>query len=252
MVAFDVETTGVDVENDRIVTVAITDVRAGDAPRTWTAIADPGIEIPTEAAEIHGFTTERARAEGAPAREVVAATLTTLRNSVLIAPLVIFNARFDLTVLDREARRHGLEPLVGGVVIDPLVIDKHLDRYRKGSRKLDAICEAYGAKLDGAHDAGADSLAAARAAWVLGAKGRVIRRAWNPEMYRERAALEREWEDVRYDIGRLHDAQQRWAMAEAVRLAEYFELQGQDEDAAGVRVEWPVVPFAEHVQEALL
>jgi DNA polymerase-3 subunit epsilon len=43
------------------------------------------------------------------------------------------------------------------LVVDPLVIDKWLDRYRKGSRKLEAICAHYGAVLDEAHDADFDA-----------------------------------------------------------------------------------------------
>ena len=51
------------------------------------------------------------------------------------------NAPFDLTLLDRELRRHraaslshylGQNPLR---VLDPRVLDKHLDRYRKGRRR---------------------------------------------------------------------------------------------------------------------
>ena len=72
MAAFDVETTGLDVEGDRIVTAAlwrIDPARGTKDVTTW--FADPGVEIPQAATEIHGITTERARAEGRPAVEVV-------------------------------------------------------------------------------------------------------------------------------------------------------------------------------------
>lgn len=242
LVAFDVETTGVDVESDRIVTAAIAVCGGGLETETLELLADPGVEISEEAAGVHGVTTERARAEGAPARVVVAAVLEALRSYTATgSPIVAFNARFDLTILDREARRHGLEPLGDVVVVDPLVIDKWLDRYRKGSRKLEAICATYGAGLDQAHDAAADALAAARAAWVLGAKGRVIRKAWNPQMEAERAGLEAEWERVRHDLALLHEAQVRWAWEQADGLAEYFREQGNP-DADKVERDWPLVP----------
>lgn len=53
-------------------------------------------------------------------------------------PLVVMNAPFDLTLLDRELKRHrasSLGPYLQNsplCVLDPRVLDKHLDRYRKG------------------------------------------------------------------------------------------------------------------------
>lgn len=60
------------------------------------------------------------------------------------------NARYDLSLLDRECRRYAVESiseLLGDApapVIDPLVIDKHVDKYRKGKRALHALCAHYG------------------------------------------------------------------------------------------------------------
>lgn len=245
LAAFDVETTGVDVEEARIVTAVVALVGGGEPPVAHSWLADPGVEIPEGAAEVHGITTEIARRDGRPAPEVIGELVDVLATRSPGVPIVAFNARFDLTIADREARRRGITPLAERpgelLVIDPLVIDKHLDRYRKGSRKLDAICATYGARLDGAHDAENDAIAAARAAWVLGAKGQVIRKVWNAEMGREKAALTREWERVRGDLRLLHDAQVRWAHDQAISLAEYFREKGQVEDAAGVKPQWPMV-----------
>lgn len=91
-------------------------------------------------------------------------------------PLVVMNARYDLSLLDRECRRHGLPTLTERLghapapVIDPLVLDKHVDRYRKGKRALQALCGHYGVRLDGAHEAGADAAAAAGVARRIGEK----------------------------------------------------------------------------------
>lgn len=65
-------------------------------------------------------------------------------------PLVAFNARFDLEILEHELRRHQLPSLTervsGGVrpVIDPLVLDRAVDRYRKGKRTLGDLMDVYG------------------------------------------------------------------------------------------------------------
>ena len=41
--------------------------------------------------------------------------------------------------------------------MDPLVIDRQMDRYRSGKRRLEALCRTYGVALAGAHDAGSDA-----------------------------------------------------------------------------------------------
>jgi DNA polymerase-3 subunit epsilon len=51
-------------------------------------------------------------------------------------------------------------------VIDVLVLDRHVDRYRQGKRTLVELCATYGVVIDHAHDAVADAVAAMR---VLGA-----------------------------------------------------------------------------------
>ncbi|MCU1529968.1 MAG: polymerase subunit epsilon, partial [Frondihabitans sp.] len=131
-------------------------------------------EIPSAAAAVHGVTTERAQAEGRPAPEVVAEIVAALRAVFTRGvPLVIYNAPYDLTVLDREARRYGIEPLEeemfgqSGCVVDPLVIDKAVDRFRKGKRTLEAAAVYYEVLLDDAHNAGADAIAAGRVAQAI-------------------------------------------------------------------------------------
>ena len=167
---FDLETTGVDVDTARIVSacIAVLDPTGGLLAR-WDWLADPGVEIPAGATAVHGIDTERARAEGRPAGLVVAEIASTLR--VLFGtgiPVVVYNAPYDLSLLDRECRRHGVEPLEpASPVVDPLVIDKALDRYRKGKRTLEVTAQRYGVSLEGAHDAGADAIAAGRVAQAL-------------------------------------------------------------------------------------
>ncbi|TDQ55244.1 exonuclease domain-containing protein [Actinorugispora endophytica] len=168
LAAFDLETTGVDLEQDRIVTAAVIETAADGTPTAeWSWLVDPGVEIPEAAAAIHGVTTERAVAEGVPAAGAVA-EITGVLERILSSgtPLAIMNAPFDLTILDRECRRHGVVPLSErltelGPVLDPLVLDKHVDRYRKGKRNLEALCAHYRVRHGGAHEAGADAAAAA-------------------------------------------------------------------------------------------
>ncbi|MEV7280535.1 hypothetical protein [Streptomyces sp. NPDC093111] len=84
--------------------------------------------------------------------------------------LVVWFAPYVLGTLHAELLRHGLPPLAerlpAGVapVCDPLVLDRHADRYRPGSRSLRAVAEWYGvphtAPGDPASDAGASLLVA--------------------------------------------------------------------------------------------
>ena len=229
MCAFDLETTGLDTETARIVTACVALVGGGQPAQRSTWLADPGIDIPAEASAVHGITTEQARAEGSPAVEVVKAITEVLAGAVAEGvPVVALNARYDLTTLDRECRRHGVLPLVDDVVapqlrvIDPFVIDKALDPYRRGKRTLTALCEHYRVQLDGAHDAGADAVAAARVAWRQGQISRL-------------AAM---------SLDELHEAQVGWAADQAASLAAYFQrTPGKEHQAAEVRGEWPLVPF---------
>lgn len=64
MVVFDTETTGVDVNLDRIVTATIARITPGQPldARSW--LLNPGIPIPKAASDVHGVTNQRAHAEG--------------------------------------------------------------------------------------------------------------------------------------------------------------------------------------------
>ncbi|GHF42467.1 3'-5' exonuclease [Streptomyces mashuensis] len=176
LVAFDTETTGTDWNSDRIVAAAVVEVGGGQDTKVTDWLINPGVVIPAQATAVHGITTERAQLEGRVAAEAIA-EMTALLVALLVAghPLVVFNARFDLTILDRECRRHDLVPLVDHLpgrelapVIDPLVIDKQVQRYRRGSRKLPDLCAHWHVQHDGPHSPSADAVAAARLAWRLG------------------------------------------------------------------------------------
>jgi DNA polymerase-3 subunit epsilon len=168
MVGFDTETTGVSTANDRIVTAALI-TRTGDGEptvRTW--LIDPGVPIPARATEVHGITTEMARAQGrqpADALDEIAGILASALGAGV--PIVGFNVQYDLSILEADLARNGLptlsERLPGGIrpIVDPLVLDRHLDRWRRGKRKLIDMCGTYGVSVnaDDLHAADADVLA---------------------------------------------------------------------------------------------
>lgn len=165
LLGFDLETTGVDPHGARVVAAATVRVEPDGVvseQRSW--LLDPGIEIPAAASNVHGITTERARVEGMSALVGMGEILKAITGAIAAGtPLVVFNAPYDLTLIDAEARRHGLagvaDVLSTAPVIDPLVIDRAMSR-RRGKRTLAACCEYYQVELNNAHDAGADATAA--------------------------------------------------------------------------------------------
>ncbi|MFE0766128.1 3'-5' exonuclease [Streptomyces smyrnaeus] len=226
LVGFDVETTGVDPETDRIVTAAVVRYGGGQPNQVRTWIADPGVEIPAEATKVHGFTTEAARTAGRPAGAVVGEIVAALVELVDEGfPLVVMNAPFDLTMLEAEAERHGVESLFASsvpMVLDPRVLDKHVDQYRPGGRRLEDLCRHYVVPLDAAHDSGADAVAACGVTWKIA----------NRHRWMTRTPLEE-----------LHERQVYWAAEQQAGLRDYFaRTPGKEHRALTVRGDWPLIP----------
>jgi len=201
LIGFDLETTGTDPREARIVTGAVIEVRAGQplGRREW--LADPGVEIPAEAVAVHGISNERATTEGSPADQVaeaIADVLVTYWKTGV--PVVAYNAAFDLTLLSAELRRHRLPSLrerLGGLdpapVVDPYTIDRWADRYRRGKRNLEAVCAEYGVVLEAAHDASADALAAARLARAIAERHPKVAGLGPAELHRRQIEWYAEW-----------------------------------------------------------
>jgi DNA polymerase-3 subunit epsilon len=222
LAGFDTETTGVDVETDRIVSACIVEVGGNQPPLTAKWLLNPNVDIPEAASAVHGITTEKAKAEGQDAAEGIAELVAGLTQVVLAGtPVVIMNAPFDLTLLDREARRYGLKTLTDTVgadlrVVDPRVLDKRVDPYRKGKRTLTDLCAHYRVPLDGAHSADADAIAACRVAWRIASQFGEIGNAFLDE---------------------LHDQQEDWAAAQAASFQEYLRKKDQTAVVDGT---WPL------------
>ena len=163
---FDTETTGLDLKTARIVTATVVELDHNgdvvvDRPE-W--LADPEIEIPEVASNVHGITTEIAKAQGRNYKEVIGEILETLRDCFDRGiPVIAYNAPYDFTILYHQAIELGLEPISNpSPIIDPLVVDKTFDKFRRGKRKLEIVAEFYQVPLDDAHNSKADAIAAGR------------------------------------------------------------------------------------------
>ena len=115
--------------------------------RKWTRdvfIVDPGREVPPGAEAIHGISTQRARDEGCPLDEAAAVLHAALGKAQADnEPVVVMNASFDITIAATLFRSFALAPIEWRAVVDPLVIDRKVDNFRPGRRRLDALCEIY-------------------------------------------------------------------------------------------------------------
>ncbi|MCW2897809.1 MAG: polymerase subunit epsilon [Streptosporangiaceae bacterium] len=231
---WDTETTGTNVHEDRIVTAAFIVRVPGGEDRTFSWLINPGVPIPEEAAEIHGIYDAKAQAEGmepkAALNEIASHLTTALAHSM---PLIAFNQSFDWSILHYELIRHGLptieerlgkEPVT---LVDPIVIDKQMDKYVKGSgaRKLKPTCGRYGVELEDWHTAEADALAALLIA---------------------EAQFEKYPRLNRYSPGELFEAQQRWRAEQQASLQTWFRTKASKEQGGDPEMvlagEWPLLP----------
>lgn len=225
LAAFDFETTGPDPEVDAIVSafVGLYDIAADTFVEQHDWLLHPRIPISDGAAAVHGIEQATAVQWGDDAAEAVFKIAQRLdiygRGG---HPIVGYNLRFDITMLDREAERYYPGIRVGPFkpVLDGYVLDKHLNPYRKGKRTLEVVAKHHGIPATGAHDAGADCLMAARL------------------VKRQIATIEL----ARYSPAQLHEAQIKWAAEQARGLAAYFRKTGKADVAAGVQEAWPLVP----------
>src|SRR5690606_21222790 len=129
----------------------------------------------------------------------------------------------------RELVRHGHADLAAeweqfaarGPIVDPLILDRHIDRFRKGSRKLIDVAAHYGVALaeEDAHGSAADAWAPRRVARLFANR--------NPKL----AALE---------PVELHETQVKAAAEQAHNFADYLRKQGTPAD--DVHLEWPLIP----------
>lgn len=217
---FDLETTGLDLKEARIVTAATAELDMNGSVvgelNQW--LLNPGIEIPEAASNVHGITTEMAIASGEEPQSALAAILESLRGFFERGiPVVAYNAPYDFTILHFEALRYNLEPIIDpNPIFDPLVVDKFVDQYRKGKRTLEAGCQSYGVVLGEAHNASADAVAAGRLGQKIAAR------------YAEKLPT---------DIQELHQAQITWSLNQDLS---YEEFRQKTQPDFKVTKGWPV------------
>lgn len=230
-VTLDAETTGVDTDNDRIITCFL---RARDEDKVvfeknW--IINAGVEVPKEASDVHGMTTEwlqeNGRTDVATAIEEIVHELSEYGHYNFV--ICGYNHAFDLAMLEAEAKRYN--PGVQALrvkdwlpkyrFIDPAIFSRVFDKYVKGGHKLITVAQRNGIEVeeDRLHAADYDVEVTEKLVKIF------LNRAWQelPEL-RDRA----ESPDDFVSLLQGWQANEKWKWAE--HTTEYFESTGKTND----------------------
>ena len=151
-VVFDIETTGLHAERDRITEIGAVKVKAGEIVEEFSSFVNPGIPIPEAITKLTGITD--AMVEDAPGIEdVLPLFLSFVGEGVLVA----HNASFDTGFIRANARRLNMN--VENTVLDTLQLSRHL--FPELSRhKLNLVAKHLGVELLNHHRAVDDARAA--------------------------------------------------------------------------------------------
>lgn len=225
-VTFDTETTGIDTENDRIITCFLR-ARDGDEivfEENW--IIDPGVEIPKEASDVHGMDSEWVREHGR--KDVREAIEGIYRKLVKFGGdgfvVAAYNGAFDLAILEAETLRHTGYPIpwVASKVrfLDPAIFSRKFDKYVRGGHQLITVAKRNGIEVeeDRLHAADYDVEVTEKLVKVF------LNRAW-----KELPSL-REGLTPDEFITKLQEWQATEKAEWADGLTQYFESQGKREE----------------------
>ena len=144
----DLETTGLSVENDRIVELAIVKVLPGGDVVRLASLVHPGMPVPRGASDVHGLTDEHLAA--APRFDALAAEVAAFLDGCDIAGFNV--GKFDLRLLAAELARCGTShSLERARVVDVMTIFHRHER-----RDLHAAVRFYAGRDHHGHRAGED------------------------------------------------------------------------------------------------
>ncbi len=149
IVFFDLETTGTDVQKDRVVQISLIKLYPDNKEETLSFLINPGIPIPAGATAIHGITNEDVKNE--PDFIMRSKEIYAFMEGCDIGGFNIH--KFDLPLIRNEFYRAGIDYKIDGIsIIDSMVIYKKKER-----RDLTAAYKFYCNKnLENAHNAEAD------------------------------------------------------------------------------------------------
>jgi len=137
-IIFDTETTGLDpYQGDRLVEIGCVELVNGfPTGKTFHAYLNPERDVPDQAFQVHGLSTEFLRD-----KPLFADLCEEFLSFVGDAPLVAHNAMFDLGFINAELERCKKALLQRDRLIDTLMLARR--RYPAGPNSLDHLCQRF-------------------------------------------------------------------------------------------------------------
>lgn len=155
MLTLDCESTGIQTDEDRIITWFMR-VRNGDEvlfEQNW--VIDSGVDVPEEAAKVHGMDTAWVRENGRKDVPVALSEILDVLDQYSGLGYVVcgFNHSFDLAMLESELLRHKIIAKPGLMLgraryIDPCIFSRVFDKYVKGGHQLITVAKRNGIEIE--------------------------------------------------------------------------------------------------------
>ncbi|MBS3077746.1 3'-5' exonuclease [Candidatus Pacearchaeota archaeon] len=144
----DIETTGLNTQQDRIVEICVIKIHPNGAEETLNSVINPNVPIPIESTQIHGITDLDVK-EKPTFKEFAPELIDFIDNCDLGG----FGTKFDLSVLESEFKREGIDYSKEGKQI----VDVQIIYHKLEPRDLNAAHLRYcGKPLENAHRAHID------------------------------------------------------------------------------------------------
>ena len=163
-IAFDVETTGLSPENNKIIEVAAILFEDGEIIQSYNSLVNPDVFVPPSATAINHITNEMV--QNAPKETVVFSELVEFLGDALNQQTAIcaHNASFDMNFLSETLMRLGYNGEI--YYVDTLSLSRNLIKGLT-NYKQDTVAEYFGLVNTQSHRAGADAEICGKILWNL-------------------------------------------------------------------------------------
>lgn len=153
-VVFDIETTGLNPQQDRITEIGAVKIRNGQIVDRFSAFVNPGVSIPSFIVKLTGITDDMVK-DAPPIEQVLNEFMEFIQGSVLVA----HNANFDVGFIKQNAKVMGEK--VKNSYIDTLELCRKMFP-ELGRYKLNIVAKHLKIELENHHRAVHDSMATAK------------------------------------------------------------------------------------------
>lgn len=153
-IVFDIETTGLSPNNDKITEIGAVKISNGQIREVFSKLINPHIDIPYKITELTGITNEMVKNE-----KSINEILPQFLDFIGDLPVIAHNANFDCGFIRTKSKELNLE--FNNTIIDTLQLSRALLKNLK-KHKLNVICKHLGITIENHHRASDDAMATAQ------------------------------------------------------------------------------------------